>query len=516
MSTLFWIIALIVVLAALIALAAAFYQRASNAISLVRTGIGGRRVVIDGGLLALPWFHEVARVNMQAIRLEVQRKGEQGLITRDRLRVDVGAEFTLSVPPTEAAVARAAQALGRRSFQLDEMRMLVEGLFVDALRAVAARLTMDELHEGRGDFAAAVREALTEPVSRFGLQIDSVSLTGFDQTPFSAMDENNAFNAVGLRKLAEVIAQSKKDRAEIDSDTQVSVRRAAMEATRRRLEIDLDERRAEINQSQQIESLMAAQLAEVARAKAEAERAAAEARIRMEQQIQAADLAREQAIREAEIARARALELAETDRAVQVLAKSMEESRAQAEADLARAEAIRAREAIETARAGAEAERRRDLGVIAAEAEAAASARRAQIAAETARLVATEGVQTARLDAEALLLQRRAESEALAARIAAENTRSAESLAHDAELARLAAMPKIMGEMMKPVEKIKEININQVGTVEGSRGAILQALESVLDQAVQAPNLHRVLDRLTDDIRDGDLDRKRRKDRRDD
>ena len=77
-------------------------------------------------------------------------------------------------------------------------------------------------------------------------------------------------------------------------------------------------------------------------------------------------------------------------------------------------------------------------------------------------------------------------------------------------------MPKVLGEMMKPVEKIKEININQVGTVEGSRGAILQALESVLDQAVTAPNLHRVLDRLTDDIRDGSLDGKRRRDRRED
>ncbi len=512
MSTLFWIIALIIMLAALIALAAAFYQRASNAISLVRTGIGGRRVVIDGGMLALPWFHEVARVNMQAIRLEVQRRGEQALITRDRLRVDVGAEYALSVPPTEASVARAAQALGKRSFQLEEIRSLIEGLFVDALRAVAAQRTMDELHEGRGDFAAAVREALTYP--RFGLQIDSVSLTALDQTPFSAMDENNAFNAVGLRKLAEVIAQSKKDRAEIDSETQVSVRRAAMEATRQRLEIDLDERRAEIRQSQQIEALMATQLAEVARAKAEAERAAAEARIRMEQQIQTADLAREQAIREAEIARARALELAETDRAVQVLAKSMEESRAQAEADLARAEAVRAHEAIETARAGAEAARKRDLGVIAAEAEAAATARRAAIAAETAHAVAQEGVETARLESEATLARRRADAEALAARIAAENTRSEASLAHEAELARLEAMPKIMGEMMKPVEKIKEININQVGTVEGSRGAILQALESVLDQAVSAPNLHRVLDRLTDDIRDGEIDRKRRKDRR--
>jgi flotillin len=516
MNTIIWIIALLVVLAALVALAAAFYQRASNAVSLVRTGIGGRRVVIDGGLLALPWFHEVARVNMQTIRLDVQRRDAQSLITRDRLRVDVGAEFALSVPPNDASVARAAQALGRRSFQLDEIRMLVEGMFVDALRAVAARHTMDELHEGRGDFAAAVREALIDPVSRFGLQIDSVSLTALDQTAFAAMDENNAFNAVGLRKLAEVVSQSKKDRAEIEGETQVSVRRSAMEASRRRMEIDLEERRAEIAQTQQIETLIAAQLAEVARAKADAERATAEARIRMEQDIQTADIAKEQAIREVEIARARALEIAETERAVLVLAKSIEESRAQAEADLARAEAVRAQESIETARAGAEAERKRDLSVIAAESEANSAARRAEINAASGRKVAADKLETTRLDADAALALRMADIEALKAKLAAENTRSPEVTAHDLERARLEAMPKIVAEMVKPAEKIKEININQVGTVEGSRGAILQALEGVLEQTVSAPNLHRVLDRLTDDIRDGELDRKRRRDRRDD
>lgn len=516
MTTIFWIIALIVVLAALVALAAAFYERATNAVSLVRTGIGGRRVIIEGGAIALPWFHEVARVNMQTLRLDVARKGEAALITRDRLRVDVAAEFYLSVPPTEERVARAAQALGRRSFQPDELRGLIEGMLVDALRAVAARRTMDELHEGRAEFVAEVRAALSEPLARYGLDLDSVSLSALDQTPFAALDENNAFNAVGLRKLAEVIAASKKDRAEIEGETQVSVRRAAMEAARKRLEIDLEERRAEIAQAQQIESLIAAQLAEVARAKAQAEQAAAEARIRMEEGIQAADIAREQAIREAEIARAQALEIAEQDRAATVAQKSQQESRAQAEADLARAEAVRAREQVETARAEAEAQRRQRLALIAAEAEAQAAARRAAIAAESARSVAADRVETARLDAQAALAAREAEIAALRLRIAAENTRSPELLAHEAELARLDAAPKILGEMMKPVEKIKEININQVGTVEGSRGAILQALEGVLDQAVSAPNLHRVLDRLTDDIRTGDLDRKRSRDRRDD
>ena len=56
MSALSWIILVLILLAAGIALAAWFYRRATNEVALVRTGIGGRRVVVDGGTLALPWF----------------------------------------------------------------------------------------------------------------------------------------------------------------------------------------------------------------------------------------------------------------------------------------------------------------------------------------------------------------------------------------------------------------------------------------------------------------------------
>lgn len=510
MTTIFWFIVLIVLVVALIALAAAFYERTSNAVSLVRTGIGGRRVATEGGLLALPWFHEVARVNMQTIRLDVARNAGQALITRDRLRVDVGAEFYLSVPPDEASVARAAQALGRRSFQPEELRALVEGMFVDALRAVAARHTMDELHEGRAEFMAAVRALIAPQLTGYGLQLDAVALTALDQTPFAAMDENNAFNAEGLRRLSQVIAQSKRDRAEIEGQTQVSVHQAAMEAAKQQLDIELEQRRAEIAQAQQVEMLISAQLAEVARAKAEAERAAAEARIRMEQDIQAAEIAREQAIRVAEIARAGALEVAEQDRAVMIAAKSQAENRARVEADQVRAEAVRAEEAVETARAEAEAQRRRALSLIAAEAEAEAAARRAEIAAIAAHKTAAEKLQTTELEAKAQLRLRLSETEALAARIAAENSRSPELLAHAAELARLEAMPKIVAEMVKPAEKIGNINVTQVGTVEGSRGAILQALESMLEQTVHAPGLSRLLERVHDDIRYDDNKRRRR------
>src|SRR6056300_326511 len=180
MSTLGWIVLLVVVAAILIVLAAWFYQRATNEVSFVRTGIGGRKVVIDGGVLAIPFFHEISRVNMQTIRMDVSRTGNHSLITKDRMRVDVGAEFYASVIPEERAIVRAAQTLGKRTFQPDQLKSLIDGMMVDALRAVAAQMTMDELHENRSEFVREVRETLADTLKRYGLQLDSVSLTALD------------------------------------------------------------------------------------------------------------------------------------------------------------------------------------------------------------------------------------------------------------------------------------------------------------------------------------------------
>ncbi|GKY90100.1 flotillin family protein [Sinisalibacter aestuarii] len=502
MSVLGWIILLIVLAAIVIALAAWFYERATNEVSLVKTGIGGRKVIIDGGTLAIPYFHEISRVNMQTIRMDVTRRGESALITKDRMRVDVSAEFYASVVPSADAIARAAQTLGRRTFQPDELKALIDGMMVDALRAVAAQMTMDQLHEDRAEFVREVRDALHGTIERYGLQLDSVSLTELDQTPFSALDDNNAFNAVGMRKLAEVISKSKKERAQIEGDSEVEVRRTAMEASRRKLEIDLEERRAEIAQAQEVESLMAAQLAEVARRKADAEREAAHARIRMEQEIQSADIARELAVREAEIAQARALQIAEQDRQIQISAKSQEESRARAEADTARAEAVKAEEAIQTARQLAEAERRKQVALLAAQQDAETAATRARIAAESEKATAKDRKEAKREEAEAVKLLKLAEAEAERARIEAENARSDALMAMELEKMRLQAMPGIVAQMVKPAEKIDRISINHISGL-GARGGVepgeakagspvSQIVDSILDMSVALPAMNKL------------------------
>ena len=521
------ILLVIVLVAILVVVAAWLYERASRELSLVRTGLGGRKVVLDGGVIVLPYFHKVSLVNMQTMRLEVNRHGEQALITKDRLRVDVGVEFYVSVEPTEESIARASQTLGRRTFEADKLRDLIEGKLVDTLRSVAAQQTMDELHEGRGAFVKQVKSALTEEIRRNGLELESVSLTALDQTPFTALDENNAFNAVGMRKLAEVIANSKKERATIDADAEVSVRRSAMEAAKRTLQIDLEEQEAQIEQVKTLESLRASQLAEIAASKAESEIAANAAKIEMEKSIRASDIQREEEISKAEIAQRLAVETAEQQRNITLRKQSMDEAKAEAAASGARAEAVKAAENVETAKALAAAERGKSLDLITAEKESQVHGLRKQHAAETeadtmvtlagARLKAAQSD----ADAEKVRLSAMAEELAMKAENAramneAENAMSPEVIELARDKARLEALPKIVEQMVRPAEKIDSIKIHHItgGALDRSRSSgggegggdkppVNQALDSIMDMAVQLPALRKIGEDLGVSFEDG-------------
>ena len=162
-------------------------------------------------------------------------------------------EFNVRVLPTPAGVATAAQAIGSRSLRPEGLHELLDGRLVGAMQAVVATKTMDALHENRGSFVGEVRAQLTENLEENGLKLESASLTRFDQASLASLDENNAFNAVGMRKLAEIISANKKQRATIEADADVSVRQTQLETLKRKLEIEREQQEAEISQRQTVE-----------------------------------------------------------------------------------------------------------------------------------------------------------------------------------------------------------------------------------------------------------------------
>ena len=492
---------------------ARLYRRSSKEVSFVRTGFGGQKVIMNGGALVLPVLHEIIPVNMNTLRLEVRRANEQALITKDRMRVDVQAEFYVRVQPTFESIANAAQTLGRRTMEPAALKELIEGKFVDSLRAVAAEMAMEELHEQRVNFVQKVQAAVSEDILKNGLELESVSLTGLDQTNKEYFNPDNAFDAEGLTKLTQEIEERRKKRNDIEQETEVLIQRKNLDAERQRLLITRDQEYARMEQQREVEVRKAEQAAQVASERALKEREAEQAKIEAARQVKETNILAEQAVAERQIAKdrlvreqeiqkelaleaaavekAKQIALAEQDRDIAVAEKSRAKSEADAVADQARAIAAQAEEAVATSRQTEVAERDKAIELIEARKAAEQQAIAIRIAAETEKAAALDKAEAVRIaaeaDAEKARIGARAHADAEKARAEAQqavyvveaegkravneaaNILSPEQIAMQIKLELIKALPEIIAQSVKPIAAIEGIRIVQVDGLNGAR-----------------------------------------------
>jgi len=468
------------------------YLRSSKERAFVRTGLGGQHVVLNGGALVLPIVHAVIPVNMNTLRLEVSRGRDKALITKDRMRVDAVAEFYVRVKAEVAAIAAAAQTLGQRTMEPETLKELVEGKFVDAMRTVAAEMTMEELHEKRGEYVKRVRAVVAADLLQNGLELETVSLTQLDQTAMEFFNPSNAFDAEGLTRLTEQIERRKKIRNDIEQDTMIQIRNKNLDTEKQALNIDRELEYARLAQEQELEMQRAGQRAAVATEKAakelEAERAqinareaVERARLSAERAVEGERIAKEREVEESEIGRRKAIELAEQGRAIAVAEQSRAQSDAQAAADQARARAVTEEERVFTARETEMAERKKLVDLIGAAQDAERDALRVRVAAESERAASADRGATIRAQAEAEADADKIRS--LAARIRHEVEAEGARLMNEAANlltpeARLSAMRRqlidklegIIRESVKPLERIESIRILQADGLGGGGG----------------------------------------------
>ncbi|MBJ7500253.1 MAG: flotillin family protein [Sphingopyxis sp.] len=455
------------------------YHRATKEIAFVRTGFRGERVIMNGGALVLPVLHETMPVNMNTVRLAVERKNVDALITLDRLRIDVKAEFYVRVRPDAGSIAMAAQTLGLRTMNPEALKDLVEGKFVDALRSVAAGMTMNQLHEQRADFVQKVQQVSSNDLSMNGLELESVSLTGLDQTSIEHFNANNAFDAEGLTKLTEQIELRKKTRNDIEQDTRVQMETKNLEAEQKSLEIKREEEFAKLSQSREIEVRRAEQAAEIAREQAQRNQEAENARIAAKQLIDAKQIEADRAIEEARIAQEQAIELARQEQQILIQNKSREESQARGEADAARAVAVAAEEQVATARETEVAERSKRIELIEAAKEAERQAISVKVQAEAEKEAASNRAAALRLEAEGEAEAEKLRAEAARIRFEVEaagqraineaaNLLSSNQISLQTKMALLKVLPEVVREAAKPMEAIDSIKIIQVDGINQS------------------------------------------------
>ncbi len=488
------IIASIIVMAVAVIgiIISSLYIRATRDKAYVRTGFGGKKVVLDGGSIILPVFHSYSWVSLSTLRLEVKRAENESMITKDRMRADITAEFYVRVKPDFENIALAAQTLGDRTNDADALKALVEAKFVDGLRSVAATMTLRDLQEQRAEFVKSVQAAVAHDLQSNGLELESVSLTRLDQTDIKHFNPNNSFDAEGLTALTKITEERKRERNQIVRDNEVEIATKDREAVLRRLTIEREQRDAELMQERDIanktaetraEAAKAEQLARLAEetARLDSERGIAERDAEARQARESARIIAERGIAEREAEARKVTETARIEAAIAVAQKTEEEQAARAKADEAKAGAITAEEQVATAREVEIAERAKRIAVIAARQEAEQAATAITVKAEAEReaaenlaaalkIQANAEAEAAKVRAAGVIELGEAEARAERARNEARNALAASIIDFELAKARVEIVPQALAEAMKPIEKISDIRIFSTGGLPGSLG----------------------------------------------
>lgn len=360
-----------------------FYVKASSNQAFIRTGLGGPTVVLDGGAMVIPQFHQVRFVSLETVKLVVQRTGRDALITGDNLRVDVNAEFYIRVNRTPEGVTNAATTLGDRSGSDQAIMDLVGEKLISAMRTVAARSELDHLHSRLDEYRDEVKKIVEHDLEPNGLSLETVAVSHLNQTSPEHLDpSNNLFDAQGARKIAEIVNKQRVERNLIETQADQTVKDQEVTRDKALYLLDIDQRTAaaakdagirmaEAGKDREANEYAAQQRQISETANIEADKAVELASVEKEKTIEVANQDRQAAAQKAEIDRTQAVEVKKREQLVAVA----DAEKKTAVAETAKIDAEKEREtsaqALLTVTKKSEAERSKEVTVINKEAEAA-------------------------------------------------------------------------------------------------------------------------------------------------
>lgn len=452
------------------------YVVTPNNEAFVRTGglfIKKKAVILYGGCIVLPGFHQLTRVPLREISIDVERIGKLAVRTKDYLRADMRVTFYVCINASEEDVLKAAARLSQNGSKItpEDIKNALEKRADDAIRAAAKTKDLAEIDSDKLGFAQEVLNLVGTDLKKVGLTLNNIAISEILES--DTYDADNFFDAQGVRLRTEIIQRSIQQKREVELATQVAIEQKELDAQKRSLAIAQEQESATLSQKLQVEALKAQREREIQAAKDTEAATVQRTKILQEKSVEEEEIRRKLALQEsqidanialeerdkqlkvaqalqkqeaeiAEISRQQTVESGKLQAQVQIveserLARLAEENVAidiankKRETFLAQAEQAQAEASVQTASEVEKAEREKRLSIIAAEREAQERSisdrnvveidafrrrRQAEISQEAAELEA----KAIRILADANRDQALLEAEGIQAKIAAENT----------------------------------------------------------------------------------------------
>jgi len=339
------VVVIAVFLWGLAALFRAFYIKVEQGTALIVNDMSATPKVHFTGALVYPILHKKELMRISLITLEVDRRGSDGLICLDNMRADISVAFYLRVNETAEDVLKVAKSIGAsRASDKDAVNELFAAKFSEALKTVGKQVEFVSLFENRQDFREKIIEVIGDDLN--GYVLEDVAIDYLEQTPKSALDPSNILDAEGIKKITELTATQNVRTNELEKDEELAIKKKNVTTIEAMLELERQQKDAEARQQREILSIQAREEAETRKIQEEERRKAEQTHIQVVQDlaVQTENQKREVEVEKKEIANV-IRERTMVDKTVAVEEERINEVREVSEADRAKQVQVLAAEA---------------------------------------------------------------------------------------------------------------------------------------------------------------------------
>ncbi|MDJ0532091.1 MAG: flotillin domain-containing protein [Xenococcaceae cyanobacterium MO_207.B15] len=246
------------------------YVITPNNEAFVRTGgvfIKKKSVILNGGCIVLPGFHELTRVPLREISIDVERTDNLAVRTQDYLRANMRVTFYVCINANEEDVLVSAARLSKQGrISENDIKEALEKRADDAIRAAAKRKSIAEIDSDKLGFADEVLNLIQQDLKKVGLTLNNIAISEIEES--DTYDENNFFDAQGVKLRTETIQRSIKqklevelttdqEKKELELNTQIAIQQQELTAEKQSLNIKKEKEDAKFKQLKEVEFLKA-------------------------------------------------------------------------------------------------------------------------------------------------------------------------------------------------------------------------------------------------------------------
>ena len=278
---------LIVLFVGIVMMAASWYKKVPQGKALIRTG-WGKTTVSFKGIMVYPVFHRLELMDIAVKRIEINRRGNDGLICRDNMRADITVAFFVRVNATEHDVLSVASMIGVvRASDQEAMVELFDAKFSEALKTAGKQFDFEDLYTKRDELKASMIEIIGTDLN--GYSLEDAAIDYLEQTPKEKLSPDNILDVVGLEKIATITREKKVNINEQEREEEKAITRQNVDAREKILDMEKELAEAEEKQKLEIANIEARTHAEAAVVAQQERQRSEDARIRAEEEIQIAE-----------------------------------------------------------------------------------------------------------------------------------------------------------------------------------------------------------------------------------